>query len=260
MPEEIDNPLQSIEQNQTPPSFQKTQTIEATLVNDEYKAKIKRLKNRIIFNLSTSLFFLIFLIATLFYSQKSSEDNARDISDLNSKISELKNKSSNIESRVNEVKKYKQIWDKIDENKKNFSNLRIVDVNDNFNSLADKFGLASPTITMSAPEVLKDGVYNRQSLEVQLVNCTINFQSLTDRNAIDFMNVFMKTVPGYVIINNVSIKKSRKEGYSETDLVDISTGKMSRLTTTKVSFSWYFLKNKLPDITPTTPAASVQKK
>jgi hypothetical protein len=40
------------------------------------------------------------------------------------------------------------------------------------------------------------------------------------------------------------MEKTKKDGYSNQDLIDISTGELKGLTETKVNFYWYFLKRK----------------
>ncbi len=255
MPEINDqNPIQELDINQDPKVLGGASNL---IINSEYNQKIHKFKRRIIFNACTSIFFIIFIVATVLYSGYLAENNTSDINYLNSKISELRNKSSNIESRVNDVKKYKQIWMKVSEKKKDFIGIKIVDFSNDFENLAKKYNLSVPTISLSPPEILKDSVYNRPTLEVQLVTGAITFNALTDRIAMDFVNEFTSSLPGYIVVHNISIKKSKKEGYSESELMDISVGKFSGIANTKLDFAWYSLKNKAQ---PTTQVADEVKK
>lgn len=210
----------------------------------DYKSKVKRLKKRIIFNLATFAFFAIFILVTYYFGQNAINENESDIRNLNVKIADLTNKSGNIESRISEVKKYNKIWTSADETRKNPGNIKIAEINDKFNNVAGKYNLSSPKISIAPPETLKGSVYDNQSFEVQLVNFTIDFQSLTDRIAINFVNDFLRTIPGYVVISSLEIKKNKKEAISDADLEEIKAGKNLGLVSSKVAFSWYFLKDK----------------
>ncbi|MES2677038.1 MAG: hypothetical protein V4612_01815 [Pseudomonadota bacterium] len=212
--------------------------------NDAYDKKISHLKHKIIFNICICGALLVIIMSIIFYSQYLVTGNNEDVRNLNAQIEALRNKSANIEARVNDAKKYKQIWIESAEKKKNFDGIKISDLNDSFKNLAEKNNLSGAVINISVPEVLKEGVYNRQALDVYLVNFVLTFDALTDKIAVDFISSFLNSLPGYVVINDLSIKKNKKEGYSDEDLINISSGKINGLIAVKVNFSWYFLKRK----------------
>ncbi len=238
MSNNILNQLQVAEQN-------KSSTPAPAVKNEPYEKKISYLKHKIIFSVCFLGAFAVVMISIIFYNQHVVIRRNDDISLLNSQIENLKSKSANVEARVNDAKKYKQIWIKADGKKRNFSGIKISDINDSFKNLAEKNNIVGPVINISVPEILRDGTYNRQVLDVHLVNCVITFDALTDRIAIDFINSFLNTLPGYVVISDFSIKKIKKEGYTDEELVNISSGKITGLTSVKVNFSWYFLKHKV---------------
>ncbi len=211
---------------------------------DPYRKKIANFKKRIIFHLSAFLTIIIIIIAFSFYDTIYQKNNAEQIVNMKTQISDLKIKSADIEIKINNAKKFKQLWIAASSKKKDFSGIKIADVNNNFNSLAKKYDITKPSITISAPKILKNGIYKLQTLDVNLVNFNISFDSLTDESALNFINNFTDSLPGYTIISNLAIKKSRKAGYSKKELVEISNGKFPNLISSKVSFSWYFLKRK----------------
>jgi hypothetical protein len=233
--------------NELPPSLEKSKE-EINILpskNEEYEKKIAYLKRRATFNIFTTAALLLVVVVIIFYSQYIKKANEEDIAFFNSRITDLQNKSANIEAMISDAKKYKQIWLKADDKKKNFSSVKISDVNETFKNLVEKYSISESSINISVPEILKDGVYNRQVLDVYLINFVISFNAITDRVAVDFINSFINTLPGYVVISDVSIKKSQKAGYNESDLINISNGKINGLTSTKINLSWYFLKRKV---------------
>ncbi len=212
--------------------------------SDPYRKKIINLKKRIIFGLSTLFITLIVIFAFNFYDKKANENNAEQISTIEAQINDLRTKSAGTEAKINDAKKFKRLWTNASDKKKNFNGIKVADITDDFNSMAEKEDISKPLITLSVPEVLKNTTYQLETIDVNLINCTMNFEALTDRAALDFINNFISKLPGYVVINELSIKKTKKEGYSDQDLIDISNGKFPSLISSKVSFSWYFLKRK----------------
>lgn len=233
----LDKVLQDTEQNEIA-------VTSPTTKNSAYVKKVSSLKHKIIFHICCFSALVIAIVMIIFYGQYAMQNSDEDIRNLNVQIADLTNKSNNIEAKISDARKYKQIWMNASQNNKDFNGIKISDISDKFKIIADQYNLSKPSISISAPETLKDGIYNRQVLDVNLVNCVANFEALTDKIAIDFINNFTSTLPGYVIISDVQIKKIKKEGYSDEDLMDISTGKISGLTSAKVDFSWYFLKLK----------------
>lgn len=222
-----------------------TDSATAKTTGDEaYQKKVSVLKHRIILSSITAGVLVLILLALNIYSGSVSTKDQDKIRVLRVQISDLKSKSADIEAKINDAKKYKQLWDKADAKRKNFSGIKINDITNTFSNLADQYNIVTPNINLSLPEVLKTGIFDRQVLEVNLINCTITFSALNDSIAMSFINSFFDTLPGYVVVNDLSITKTKKDNYSDSELVDISTGKITGSTSGKVSFSWYFLKRK----------------
>jgi cell division protein FtsL len=217
---------------------------DSAIQNEGYIKKIFFLKKKVVFSIIVTSIVFVGIMLMLFYRNYKIQQNNVDIKNIKSQISSLKNKSDNIEDQIKNIKKYKEIWITSESRRKDFDGIKIADFNQSFKLLTEKYKLFKPTIKISAPEILEKGVYNVQTLSVNLVNCQISFQSLTDRIAIDFINNFFTILPGYVVIEDLSMEKTKKDGYSNQDLIDISTGELKGLTETKVNFYWYFLKRK----------------
>jgi hypothetical protein len=229
-------PNQAVTENKIAPT--------KALETDPYRKKIIHFKKRIVFGLSALALILVVLFGFNFYDKASQENNVEQITLIEAQLNDLRTKSAGTEAKINDAKKFKQLWILADNKRKNFNGIKISDVNNDFTSLAEKNNITKSSITLSVPDILKDGVYQLQTLDVNLVNCNIAFDALTDRAAIDFIESFINSLPGYVIINELSIKNNKKEGYSTQDLADISSGKFPNLVSGKVNFSWYFLKRK----------------
>lgn len=211
---------------------------------DPYRQKILNFKKRIIFGVSTFGVLLVFIFSFNFYDRKTQDGDSEQIASMETQINDLRNRASGTEAKINDAKKFKRLWTNASDRKKNFNGIKVVEVTNDFNSLAEKNDISKPSITLSVPEVLKNGVYQLETLDVNLINCTITFEALTDRSALDFIDSFVNSLPGYVVMSDLSIKKSKKESYNEQELVDISNGKFPNLISGKATFSWHFLKRK----------------
>jgi hypothetical protein len=212
--------------------------------NEGYSKKILGLKKRAVFGLSIFGGLLLATTTTILYNKLAFKDKDEEVRYFNEQINDLKNKITNSETWVSDLNNYKKIWNEAGEKRKNFDDAKISDINISFESSALKNNLSEKSIKISTPEVLKGGIYNGQSFDVRLVALSITFNALTDKDAISFIKEFTESMSGYVILNDLEIKKNKKDGYSENDLINISTGQINGLTSVKANFSWYFLTHK----------------
>ncbi len=210
--------------------------------------KIQDLRKKIIINFSASGFLLLTLggmIAYTFY-QKGAVENK--VSNLKTETLQLKGKVTELQLNTIEIKKYKDLYKGISANKKNVSGLKMSEVNAKMNLAAEQYNIISPSIKVNLPEVLKDGVFRRVTVNILFTTATLTFNAADDVRAISFISDFLKSLPGYPIVSNLELKKSKE--YSMKDLIDLSTGKSSGSISAKVDFFWYVHKDqKSPDST-----------
>ncbi|MFT6332696.1 MAG: cell division protein FtsL [Lentimonas sp.] len=214
------------------------------VINEKYDKKKSYLKRQIIISVIISGIFLMIFIAINIYYKNSMSSEKRELKKISREIIELNNKSDDIESRVNDVKKYKPVWLKVDKKRKDFEGIKISNISDIFKKIADDYDINNFSINISAPGILKDKHYDNTTFNVNLVDIKLNFTSFTDQAAMDFIASFLDIMPGYVVINNISLVKSKKEFYTDSELVKISTGQIKGSVTSSVDFHWYFLKYK----------------
>lgn len=209
-----------------------------------FDKKVSHLKSKIFFNFVT----FVILAGTLgwVYSQlsKIKTTGEKEISELTSYLSSLKIKSADIEAKINDAKKYKQIWQKSSDKKKILDGIKASDLNNIFLTLVEKHNIINHSIRISVPENLKSGIFDRQTLDIMLSTVSIDFEAINDVMAINFVKDFTDSIPGYYIINSFSIRKTKEGGYQEADLVSISSGKMISSISGKLDIYWYAFKRK----------------
>ena len=211
--------------------------------------KIQILKKRIIKNFSIAGVLAVIFGSTfyLYYSEKTGV--ASKIAEISEETSKFNIELVDLQSKTAEIKKYKDLWPSISENKKNTNGIKIDEINEKLIAIATKYGISSPTIKLSLPDVIKGGVFDRKTVSVMMTVASVNFIAVNDVKATMFANEFLTSLKGYPVVTSFSISKSRD--YTRQELLDVSTGKSPGVVNSKIDFFWYVYKDleKKPDET-----------
>jgi hypothetical protein len=134
------------------------------------------------------------------------------------------------------------------------------EVNANLAAIAEKYTISNPVIKVALPETMKDGLFKRATVNILLTTVNLSFSAVNDIKALAFISEFLDSLPGYVIVTNLDLRKGKQ--YTEKDLVDISTGKSFGAITGRVDFTWYVYKKKdepkIEDKKPVPPKPNSQ--
>lgn len=163
----------------------------------------------------------------------------------NSEITDVKNKAI-------EVKRYLGLWDKISDNKKITSGIKMDDVNLILDNLSRKHSIAKHKITVALPQELDRGVFKRTTISTLHTVISLDFNSIKDTKALAFITDFINNLPGYAVIDRFSLEKERS--YEIRDLVQISAGNGSGVINGEVTIFWYAFKEKEDNKAEKTPA------
>jgi len=204
--------------------------------------KIENLRKKNIFNFSLSALLFLALCAIIFYVNYQNSHSQKEIDDIKKQTLLIRNQGNEIQSKTIEIKKYKELWKTIDENKRNTFGIKVDDVNKSLDVLSEKYSITKPAIKITLPEALNDGIFFRQTISVLFSRITLSFIALDDAKAIMFLKEFTSSIPGYLIVNNFEIRKGKN--YSTQDLIDISTGKSFGIIDVKADIMWYSFKEK----------------
>lgn len=204
--------------------------------------KIKRLRRNITINLLASFLLIIIAIGIFFYTINQDEVATQELNKIRTEASIIRGQTQDLESQGNDAKKYKETWKTISNNKKNTQGIKMEEVNNTLNTLADKYGIYSPSLQVLLPENLESGVFQRKTLIVSHSSGTLNFETLSDVRALTFIADFFNKLPGYIVITSLEIGKLRK--YSNEDFINISLGKNPGILRVKINFSWYVYRDQ----------------
>lgn len=203
--------------------------------------KIPELRKKIIINFSaTGVLLAIFGGIVFFYIHEKGAVEGR-VNKIKTETSTIRMQTVELESKTNEAKKYKELWKKITPNKKNTGGIKMDDVNAKLTAIAEKYTILNPSIKVTLPETLKDGIFQRRTVTVLFTTVNLTFGAVNDVKALLFINEFIESLQGYPIITSLDIRKNKD--YSIQELIDLSSGKSTGAISGKVDFFWYVYKD-----------------
>ena len=204
--------------------------------------KVPNLRKQIIRNFSIAgAFFVAFGVIFHYHSNQKNTVKTK-IDSINAETSQIEVELSDLQSKTAEIKKYKDMWLTISQNKKNTTGIKVDEVNSKLSATAAKYSIGNTALKLSLPETMKGGIFDRKTVSVMMSTATITFVAPSDIKAMMFINDFVTSLKGYPVITSFSISKSRN--YKTEDLIDISTGKLSGLLDCKIDFFWYVYKDQ----------------
>ncbi|MFZ9181484.1 MAG: hypothetical protein ACO201_06420 [Rickettsiales bacterium] len=155
-------------------------------------------------------------------------------------VASIKNKTSEIEKKSLENKKYMQLWSQITESKKSLIGIRVEEMKKIIDNLAEKYSISNTTFKVSVPENYSASVFKNETISILYTIVELTYNAYHDIKAIQFANEVMSTIHGYPIVTKFEIFKDKD--YVVKDYFDISTGKIFGSVRSKLVFSWYVYK------------------
>jgi len=214
--------------------------------------KISTLRRKIIVNFTILGVIISILGAGISYNFYARLEVDKKTEKIKSETLLIRAQAYELKSKTIEIKKYTEIYDKLSEAKKSTAGIKMDDVNAKLKTVADKYSIINPTIKVTLPETLKGGVFERKTVNVLFTTANLTFSAINDVKAFAFITEFMESLPGYIIVINLEIKKSKS--YSVAELVEISIGKAKGNVSGKVDFFWYACKPKQEVVDEKKPA------
>ncbi|MBU6339600.1 MAG: hypothetical protein KGQ36_06515 [Rickettsiales bacterium] len=204
--------------------------------------KITYLKKRIVKSFSIALG-LIAVVACCFYYRIHQEQKSKEkIKAIESSTSDVRSEIESLQNKMQEIKKYKEIWINISENKKSLGGIKIDNINAKLEQIGNKHNISQPNIRVSFPENVKDGIFNISSSDLVFSSVNLTFTAISDTEALIFISDLIQSLPGYAVINKLSIAKTKD--YTNEDLIKISSGSEGGSIVSSVDFFWYVYKPK----------------
>jgi hypothetical protein len=219
------------------------------------------LKKRIITNAVTSVACLAIFAGCVFYNIHKNQQIKKELETIASEAAQIEAQTIELKDKTLDVKKHIATWQKLDEKKKSTNGiLKSDEIDKILLKSAEKYNISDPIIKISFPENLSDGIFSLSTITVLSSTVTINFKSVDDVRALGFVNDFINSLPGYVVVSGFELKKDKS--YSNEDLIAISSGKEVAAVSGNINFFWYSFKNKSSSaaLRPDTKSAPAEDK
>lgn len=207
--------------------------------------KIVNLRKKITINFSASGALLLVLGVIIFFHINKNHRTESTITQIQSETTNIKGKTLSLQQQINDIKKYRELWSKIESDKKNIDGIKMNEVNTSLKDLSQKYSILNPEIKVALPQTMTNGLFKRTTINVLFTTASLSFNAANDVKAMMFIDEFLKSLPGYIIVSNSEIRKSKK--YTDQDLISLSAGKNSGSISSKVDFFWYSYKIKDPN-------------
>lgn len=206
--------------------------------------KINKLKKQLTISLVFTLI-MVSLIGTLIFMYFYLNSTfLTQYDNIIMEVASIKNKTSEIEKKSLENKKYMQLWSQITESKKSLIGIRVEEMKKIIDNLAEKYSISNTTFKVSVPENYSASIYKNETISILYTIVELTYNAYHDVKAIQFANEVMSTIHGYPIVTKFEIFKDKD--YVVKDYFDISTGKIFGSIRSKLVFSWYVYKEGAP--------------
>ena len=201
--------------------------------------KLAKLKFKIIAELIV-LAVVLLLIGIVFLITNSTEKRAKkEIKEINAKINTVQEKTNEFESKLHEINKYSLIFDNLDKKFRSTREIKISEANEIISKTKDRNNIAGLSVKINIPEKSEKKTHSRDRIVTYVTKGSIDFGAMQDIDALNFINDLQNSLPGYLIITDVDLKKA-KEKITNEDLVAISRGEDVKIIEGKIKFIWYF--------------------
>lgn len=195
-----------------------------------------------IISFSVLLLLIVSFGLITFYSIRQQETIKAQIDKIKTEAIETREQATQIQNKAIEVKKYKELWKNLSDQKKDINGIKIDALNDTIDKVSSKYDISSLKLTATLPENLKGGVFDRGTVTVALTTVNLEFDAPSDDRVIAFATDLTKLITGRAIITNLEIKKIRP--YTTQELISLSTKKSYGTIHAKINFVWYGYKPK----------------
>lgn len=180
--------------------------------------------------------------ASIYYKIHQEQKSRETINKIKEEVSSLEEKRESLEGKILKIKKYKKVYKEISEKRKSTVGIKIDDINSKLKKISEKYNIQDTKITVSFPENMKRGIFQTKSVTMVSSSVDLNFNAVSDIEAILFMYEFTDSLPGYVVIKNSIIRKQKE--YTNKDLISISSGVGQGSVVGQMNFRWYVYRDK----------------
>ncbi len=203
--------------------------------------KIKKLKKTIIINSSIAVVLIASFVAISIFIFNLNNISLQKIRQIKAETGITKAKTAQNNKKLIDIAKYEKKWTNLSDKEKSTRTIKSTEVKEIVDALSKKYHIKDMQFAMQVPQKLNKGQFKKGSIEVYLTTGKISLGSTDDIKALKFVQELSTTLPGYMIIEKLSLNKNKE--YTEREFVALSqTGSISKVRT-RIQFHWYSKKS-----------------
>jgi hypothetical protein len=198
----------------------------------------RRYKNAVIVKVVISVVILgVFIFSTIYFG-KGKEGYKKQNKKYSSQIRDYKFKLANFNKKTKDINKALPIWERLQEEGKDFKGLKISESRKILEELKVKYNFSKLEVKLSKPELLKKE-FKGKVVGVESSNIKISISAYLDVHLFQFIEELKRDFPGYIRINSYSFTLIKE--IDEDFLEEMGTKKTTPITA-EVDLDWRDLK------------------
>lgn len=203
--------------------------------------KIISLRKKVIARAIIAFVLIVINVATFLFHKNIKENANQEITKLGKETSSIQSRIQEITSKEAEIKKYKVLWQALDDKYKNLNGVKADDFNKKLEEISKKYLVKTSDVKINLPEILSDPIFKRETFHIYFTSVSLKYSAINDISAIAFINEFINSLNGYTITTYFDINKVKD--YKEQDFIDISYGRVNGGISGRLEFFWYVPKS-----------------
>ena len=149
-----------------------------------------------------------------------------------------------MEGKVSEVIKFKEKWDKSSSDLIGLNKIKPNYLQNQIKSLSSKYKIHNLTIKNNKKVKTDIKSLALRKLYLESITGKMSFSSMTDIEAINYIENIINDLPGFFIISKISITKNQDK-YSSEDILKIKQGIYNKfIIDFKIDYTWYVINGE----------------
>ena len=146
---------------------------------------------------------------SFYYRIQQEQTGQKTINSLKAEIVVIEEDKEKLKNKILEIKKYRKVFQSISNEKRNSDGIDFDNINSKLKIFGELHNIYNPEIKVSFPENLKNGIFKMRTIAMVSSSVTLSFIAINDIEALLFISEFVDSLPGYTVIHDMSIKKTR---------------------------------------------------
>lgn len=204
--------------------------------------KVQQTHKRLIIELLIYLVVVVLGAAACFFMSGQLEQSKKKVERVESQVDKLKQKIRLSDVTNVEFAEAVRKWQSLSPEAKKLTGLRINDAKDMVDYFKEAYELYGVSTSFSKPQELSDKAFKKDTLSTVYSEVSVNFSSVSDAHAFNFVHALEQYFPGYIQVTSFSL--SRNQDLTQDIFYNIVAGEQIPTVTATLVFKWWDFKER----------------